>query len=227
MERDLKQRIIEISKQEQLSHLGSCLSAVDAIDAIYSVKADDERFVLSNGHAALALYTVMEKHNKANAEKLIKDIGVHPQKTEGLIDVSTGSLGQGFPIAVGMAMANRYKNVYCMVSDGEMAEGSIWESLRIAGEQQLFNLKVVLNANGWAAYRKTDIDYFKNQVKSFDWRVFTVNGHNKNQLINALLDGEEPDYLKECLQPTFIIAKTKVEHHPELSGLSAHYKVLK
>lgn len=222
----LRDRILSLSQEHQLSHLGSCLSAVDIIDAVYRVKEPHEKFVLSAGHAGLALYTVLERYEKRDAEKLLTTSGIHPERDQNGVDVSTGSLGHGLPIAVGMALADRYKNVYCMVSDGEMAEGSIWEALRVAGEQQLFNLKVVLNANGWAAYRAVDRKQFSRQVRSFGWRVQTVNGHNTNNLVSALLDGEEPDYLKEMLPPTFIIAKTTVEQHPELTGLDAHYKTL-
>ena len=92
-------------------------------------------------------------------------------------DVSTGSLGHGLGIAVGMALADRNKNTYCLISDGETAEGSIWESLRIAQEQNLTNLKVYCNANGWASYQSVDLDLLEKRLKDF----FPVNFRRTKQ----------------------------------------------
>jgi transketolase len=154
---DLEKRILEISFKYKLSHLGSCLTAVDIIDEIYSKKKPDEPFILSCGHAGLALYVVIEKYEGVNAEEIFKHHGVHPDKCDKChIYCSTGSLGQGLPIALGMALADRNKNVYCLISDGECAEGSIAEALRIKKEYGVDNLKVYCNYNGWGAYRKID-----------------------------------------------------------------------
>src|SRR3990167_9557610 len=104
--RDLRKRIIDISYRHKLSHLGSCLTAVDIIDEIYGVKSIDERFVLSSGHAGLALYCVIEKHEGIDAEKIFEHHGVHPDRcVECHLYYSTGSLGQGLPAALGMALA--------------------------------------------------------------------------------------------------------------------------
>lgn len=151
----LHDRIIEISRKHRLSHLGSCLTAVDIIDEIYSVKKDSEPFVLSCGHAGLALYVVNEKYYNINAETSLKVNGVHPNRDMG-IWASTGSLGQGLPIALGMAMADRSKNVYCLISDGEASEGTIWETANVMRKYKVDNLKVYCNWNGWGAYDKTD-----------------------------------------------------------------------
>ena len=153
--KDLKRRILDISYKKKLSHIGSCLTAVDIIDEIYKTKKPDEKFVLSSGHAGLALYTVIEEYEGVDAEQIFDHHGVHPDRCFkcGLF-CSTGSLGHGLGIAVGMALADRTKNVYCLISDGECAEGSIWEALRIANEQRLNNLKVYLNENGFGAYRR-------------------------------------------------------------------------
>jgi transketolase N-terminal domain/subunit len=170
--KSLYRRIFEISYKNRLSHLGSCVTALPIIEEIYSIKKPDEKFVLSSGHAGLALYCVIEKHmqilrptiknghepNYFDAEKIFAHHGVHPDRCiECGLDCSTGSLGQGLPIAVGMALANRKKNVYCLISDGECSEGSIWEALRIADEQKLKNLYVYVNANGWGAYKKINL----------------------------------------------------------------------
>ncbi len=151
----LKRRIIEISYKHKLSHIGSCLTAVDIIEEIYAPKRTNERFVLSSGHAGLALYVVLEAHGGRNAEDIFNDHGVHPDRCMDCgLDCSAGSLGNGLPIAVGMALADRAKNVYCLISDGECSEGSIWEALRISKEQKLENLFVCANLNGYGAYKE-------------------------------------------------------------------------
>lgn len=156
--RSLKRRIIEISYINRLSHLGSCLTAVDIIYEIFQQKKPEEKFILSSGHAGLALYVVLEAMGGRNAEEIFKHHGVHPDRCKECgLDCSTGSLGQGLPIAVGMALADRQKNVYCLISDGEATEGSIYEALSVAFTQKLDNLKIFENNNGWAAYHSTPI----------------------------------------------------------------------
>lgn len=153
----LEQRVIDISYKKKLSHLGSCLTAVGLIDKIFLVKKPEEPFVLDNGHAGLALYVVLEKQGYKNAEEVFDKHGVHPNRDIELgIDASSGSLGHGIGIAVGMAMANPSKDVYVLTSDGAMAEGSNWEALKIASDYRLENLKIMVNSNGWSAYKRTD-----------------------------------------------------------------------
>lgn len=158
--KDLKKRIIEISYKMGLSHIGSCLTAVDIIKEIYDKKKPDEKFVLSSGHAALALYCVLEnniyENDNPSAETMFEHHGVHPDRCGKChIDCSSGSLGNGLPIAVGMALADRSKQVWCLISDGECAEGSIWEALHIMEDLSLNNLNVYVNDNGYGAYRET------------------------------------------------------------------------
>lgn len=164
----LERRILDISLKKNLSHLGSNLGAVNAIDMIYQAKKPEDPFVLSMGHAALALYTVLEKNGFGDAEELFDKHGVHPNRdVEHGIYCSTGSLGQGLPIAVGMALANRERDVYVLSSDGEMAEGSMWEALRVAGEQRLENLKIMVVANGYGGYSEIDIDWLDTRINAF------------------------------------------------------------
>ena len=92
----LRKRILEISNASQFSHLGSCLTAIDVIDALYQVKNSDEKFILSNGHAAIAWYVVLEKHGFITDPQMINTLHIHPDRNPALdIHVSTGSLGQG------------------------------------------------------------------------------------------------------------------------------------
>src|ERR1039457_2172192 len=119
LQKKLRRRLLEIIYREKLSHLGSCLSAFDILIAVYNLKRPQDRFVLSNGHAGLALYVILEKEGLMDLTSL-EGLHIHPDRfPEKGIHVSTGSLGQGFPIALGMAMADTKRDVYCMISDGE------------------------------------------------------------------------------------------------------------
>lgn len=164
----IERRIFDITFQERLSHLSSCLSAWPIIHEIYNEKKEDEVFILSNGHAGLALYCELEARYGIDPVMLLHKHGIHPGKDlENKLYCSTGSLGSGLPIAVGRALANRNKNVYVMISDGEAAEGSIWESLRFAHVANLDNLKVYVNINGMTAYEHIDVDYLVQRLKAF------------------------------------------------------------
>lgn len=164
----LKKRIADIAYKHKLSHLGSYFSSVDIIDKIYQTKEKDDIFILSSGHAALALYVVLEKYEGIDAEELFKKHGGHPHRDEAnQIYCSTGSLGMGITVAVGRAMANKNRKVYVLISDGECAEGSIWESLRYIQESNLSNIEVYVNVNGYAAYDKVDTKYLVDRLKVF------------------------------------------------------------
>lgn len=161
-------RILEISYKHKLSHISSCLTAFRLIDNIYKVKKENEPFILDNGHAGLALYVVLEKWYFKDAEHLLEKHGIHPNRDmENNIWCSTGSLGQGLPIAVGMAIANRDRNVYVLTSDGALAEGSNWEALRIAGELRLENLRITVNGNGHSAYQNVDVNLLDTRMQMF------------------------------------------------------------
>lgn len=215
VQRENRLRIIEMTYRAGESHLGSALSAVDIIEAIYQVKKEIERFVLSAGHSATALYAVLETHGLLKNPDL-KKLQSHPERNiENRIDVSTGSLGQGLPIAVGMALADKSKKVYCCLSDGECMEGSIYESLRIITENSLANLITVVNANGFMAYREVNLKQLSEIFEGFGLQVIAVDGHNLKELIKTLN--------LEVIKPTIIIALTKVDHLPFLNGVSAHY----
>ena len=165
---NLKKRILEIAYKHKLSHLGSYLSAVDIIDEIYKSKNKEDIFILSSGHAALALYVVLEKYEGKNAEELFLKHGGHPHRDEDNgIYCSTGSLGLGITVAVGRALANKFRKVYVLISDGESAEGSVWEALRFIKENNLSNIEVYVNVNGYAAYDKVDVKYLVDRLEVF------------------------------------------------------------
>ena len=164
----LKKRILEIAYKHKLGHLGSYLSAVGIIEEIYQTKKTEDIFILSSGHAALALYVVLEKYEDKNAEELFIKHGGHPHRDEANgIYCSTGSLGLGITVAVGRALANKNRKVHVLISDGESAEGSVWEALRFIQESNLTNIEVYVNVNGYAAYDKVDTKYLVDRLEVF------------------------------------------------------------
>jgi len=166
--KELYKRLLDICYERQLHHLGSYFSALQIIDEIYSQKNDDDIFILSNGHAVVALYVILEKYYGLDAVELHEKYGDHPKRNElDKLHCSTGSLGMGVTVAVGRALANPDRDVYCLLSDGECAEGSVWEALRFAYENKVTNLKLYVNANGWAAYDAVDLDYLEKRIKAF------------------------------------------------------------
>jgi transketolase N-terminal domain/subunit len=187
----MKDKIIEISKKLGHAHIGSSLTAYPIIDEIFALKKPDEKFVLSNGHAGLALAL------KMGVEYVIEN-SIHADKA--WCDCSTGSLSHGVGIAIGMAMADRTKNVYVLESDGGAQEGSFWECLRIAKEQKLTNLKLYINANGWKSYDGVDVDYLERCIKAFGFPV----EFRRTKIDDKIL-----------------------EQYPQLRGLGGHYGKIK
>jgi len=218
LQKQLRRRLLEVLYREKLSHLGSCLSAIDIMVAVHEIKRPEDRFVLSNGHAGFALYVLLEKEGLLDLASVV-DLHIHPDRSlERGIHVSTGSLGQGLPIALGMAMAGPKRDIYCMISDGECAEGSIWEALRILVERKVKNLKVIVNVNGWAAYMPVNTKRLKAQFEGFGVKAIEVNGHSLTDLQGAI---------EKCQGgETMVFARTNVEQLPFLHGLDAHYYVM-
>lgn len=213
-------RILELSYNSNFSHIGSCLSAVDSIDAVYKTKKAQEKFILSNGHAGIALYAILEKNGLIKNDKITAKLNIHPDRNFGLgIDVSSGSLGQGLPIALGIALADRKANVYCMISDGECTEGSIWETLRLVSDKMITNLKIIVNANEWGAYDPINTDLLIRRLKGFGMEIVEVNGHNIKVICKALN--------KQAIKkPIIIFSHTSVEQLPFLKGQNAHYYLM-
>ncbi|SRR5260221_3017840 len=215
-QKEIRKKILTYSYFSNLSHIGSCLSAADLIDAVYKIKRPEDKFVLSNGHAGVALYFVLHKYGFIKNEKEIKNLFVHPDRNHKLgIHASSGSLGQGLPIALGMALADKKKTIYCMVSDGECAEGSIWEALRVASDNAIQNIKIIINANGWGAYDKLDSTLLRRRIASFGATLVTIKGHNTKDIIRALKT--------KTKKPLIIFAKTISDQLPFLKGQDAHY----
>ena len=164
----LYRRLLDICYENKLHHLGSYFSCLHIIDEIYTNKNEDDIFILSNGHAVVALYVVLEKYYGLDAQKLLDKYGEHPKRNElDRIHCSTGSLGMGICVAVGRAVGNPNRHVHVMISDGESNEGSVWEALRYINDSGLKNITVHVNANGWAAYDPVNITLLEQRMKVF------------------------------------------------------------
>lgn len=172
---DLKRRIIEIAIKNKQSHAGSALSSVDIIERIYREKKKEDIFILSCGHAFLALAVVLEVYEGKNAEELVKKHGIHATRDEDNgIWCSTGSLGNGIGIALGTAIAQPNKKIYCLVSDGETCEGAFWEVLRIASELDIRNLFIKVSCNGFGGMQAINIHQLKKQINGFGFNGIEV-----------------------------------------------------
>lgn len=187
-------------------HIPSAFSIVDIIEILYRecLKCDPEKpdwperdyFILSKGHGCLALYVVMERYgflSPKDTELFCKPggiLGEHPDCTQiPGIEASTGSLGHGFPFAVGIALGLRIRNkqnrVYVLVGDGECHEGTIWEAANVANNLQLGNLCVIVDWNGSGA-QLMPRDDLPAKWKAFGWNTVLTDGHSEEQIKSAL-----------------------------------------
>lgn len=227
--RILRARIVETSHKAGIPHLGSCLSCVDILTALYfsvlridaakPTDPDRDRFILSKGHGAPALFQVLAMRGfypESMLDTYGEDGGVfaeHPPAPGYLagIEAATGSLGHGLPIALGMALAGRIKkqnyNVYAVLSDGECNEGSVWEAAMLAASQKVSNLCIVIDFNKWQATGRSRevmaLDPLVDKWKAFGWNACEVNGHNMTELVDTL-----QRFPSEQQKPTAIIAHT-------------------
>lgn len=227
--RILRARIVETSHKAGIPHLGSCLSCVDILTALYfsvlqidASKPNDsnrDRFILSKGHGAPALFQVLAMRGfypESMLDTYGEDGGVfaeHPPAPGYLagIEAATGSLGHGLPIALGMALAGRMKKqnykVYAVLSDGECNEGSVWEAAMLAASQKVSNLCIVIDFNKWQATGRSRevmaLDPLVDKWRAFGWNACEVNGHDMTELVDTLQRFPSNDQ-----KPTAIIAHT-------------------
>ena len=164
----LKLRYFELAYKYQRCHVGSGYTVLPIINEIYAKKATKDLFVLSCGHASLALYVVLEKYLGVDPEECLNLYRVHPNRdTIRGIYCSTGSLGHGLGVAAGMAIGNPNINIHCLISDGECSEGSIFETLRIIKELNIKNIIVYVNLNGFSAYNILNTSYYEKILSAF------------------------------------------------------------
>ena len=177
---------------------------------------DNDEFVMSKGHGAPLLYAALAEIGSIPREKLrtlrefTSELEGHPVPRLKGIRVGTGSLGQGLSIGLGMAYAKTLRDlerkVYVLLGDGEMAEGSVWESINFAGKLGLSNLTAILDMNRLAQSGPTmyewDSEAYEKRISAFDWDVHVCDGHNVSELMKTF------DEAKRSNKPSFIIAKT-------------------
>jgi transketolase len=227
--RQLRLLILEVSKRAGVGHIASSLSIVDIMAVLFALYLDNAegeqprtRFVLSKGHAALALYGALHLCGRLTRDDLNQycadgsALGVHPEHTVVGIDVSTGSLGQGLSLSAGSALAAQIerapRRTYCLLSDAELDEGSVWEAIMFAGHRRLGQLTAIVDLNGQQALGKTSevLDLgsaaeVAAKMTSFGWSSVVVDGHDIAALAAALApsDGDAP---------RMIIARTVAGH---------------
>ena len=217
---------IEATTAAGSGHPTSCCSAADIVSALFfgHMKYDaknphfynNDRFILSKGHAAPLLYAAWAENGFVPIPELLKlrqfgcELEGHPTPRLAFADVATGSLGQGLGVGVGIALAARLDsldyNTYVLLGDGEIAEGAVWEAASLAGINKLNNLIAIVDANRLGQSEATafghHIEVYRDRFESFGWRVEDVDGHDIEELLEVLSGVGLDD------KPLAIIAKT-------------------
>ncbi len=225
---EIRANIIKAVYNAGSGHPGGSLSATDILTVLYfnemnidpknPNKVDRDKFVLSKGHAAPLLYTTLAKRGFYDIDEVmsLRKIGGkyqgHPNmhKVEG-VEMSTGSLGQGFSVSVGMAIANkideRDSRVYVLLGDGELQEGIVWEAAMSAAHYKLDNLVAIVDWNGLQIDGKNDdvmkVSPIKEKFEAFGWNAISIDGHDIEQIMQAFEEARRQEG-----RPTVIVAKT-------------------
>jgi transketolase len=223
LNKDLRIKIVELIRNAKEGHIPSSFSIVDIIDHLYgnvlSYKIDEPEwlrrdfFILSKGHGCAGLYVVLHKYGLVGDKdielysRLGGVLGGHPEISVPHIEASTGSLGHGFPTAMGIALGlkiqERSNRVFALLGDGECHEGTIWESANVAANQKLGNLCAIVDWNQSGAQLMPEDD-LPARWKSFGWDVQVIDGHDKGSISNVF---NQLDFSSEG-KPSVVIAKT-------------------
>lgn len=224
----LRIEILKMLAEAGSGHTGGSLSAADIVAALYFYKmrhrpeepfwAERDRFVLSKGHAAPVLYAVLALSGYFDIAllKTLRKLGSplqgHPcSKNLPGVEVSTGSLGQGLSVANGMAMGLRLSKlssrVYCLLGDGELQEGQVWEAAMTSSHYKLDNICAIVDLNGLQIdgpiSQVKDIEPVESKWKAFGWNTIEINGHDMAQIVDSLDRAEQTKGM-----PTVILART-------------------
>jgi len=200
----IRRVILEQSKRANVGHIGSSLSVADIMAALYSgilripgaADGERDRFVMSKGHAALALYAALHLSGRLDQAELNtfcaddSRVGVHPQHSLAGVDFTTGSLGMGLSVAAGAALAARLQGsrrlAYALLSDAECNEGSVWEAAMFASHHRLASLVAIIDLNGQQAFGYTrdvlDLAPMAEKWRAFGWDVHEIDGHDLDGL---------------------------------------------
>lgn len=211
---EYRKTLLAISQKVTALHIGGSFSCFEILDSLYFFfnKNNKSEIILSKGHAGIAQYILLEKLNIISKKILFsyckKDsqLGVHPEIFNHGIVASTGSLGHGLSIGAGVAISNKKKMVFVVMSDGELMEGSVWEASLFITSKKINNLVVIIDNNNLQSATSnyethptlTPID---KKFKSFGWEVENCNGHNQSEIINKIKN-------KDPLKPLVLVAKT-------------------
>lgn len=220
--KSIKKNILEASYAGQEGHIASSFSVLDIMFVLYGdvmnispkniSMADRDYFILSKGHASLAHVGILHHFGFLDKATLLSfckhesPLGGHlDMKKVAGVEVSTGSLGHGIAVAVGMALASKIQHVnnfvYAIVGDGECNEGTFWESLLLGAQHQLDNLTVVIDYNR-SNDRAIKLDPLLEKVRSFGWEGLVIDGHDHAKLKSAFLHAKLQNI------PTVVIANT-------------------
>lgn len=209
-------------------HPTSCCSAAEIMSVLFfnTMKyktadprnANNDRFIMSKGHAAPILYAAwaeagyVKEADLLNLRKIDCELEGHPTPKLAFVDVATGSLGQGLGAACGMAYTGKHFDkasyrVYCLLGDGESSEGAVWEAMAFASHYQLDNLVAIFDVNrlgqSEAAPLKHDMEVYRKRCEAFGWNTYVVDGHDVEELCKALWQAQQ---VKD--KPTAIVTKT-------------------
>lgn len=225
--RAIRRRALEMVAAAKASHIGSALSIADIVAVLYGQVMrfdasdpelpDRDRFILSKGHACVAVYAALAETGFFAAEALIRygqdhsDLMTHINHKVKGVELSTGALGHGLPFGVGKAMAAKRRGqswrTFVVLSDGEMDEGSNWEALMFAAHHQLDNLIAVIDYNKLQSLGPVastlNLEPLAQKLEAFGWRVREIDGHDHG----ALTDAFEKDP-EAAGQPTVVLAHT-------------------
>lgn len=202
-------KALSLANKTKTSHIGSVLSCIDILTLLYHLKEKQEstsessqfEIILSKGHAAMAVYSVLftlGEISTDNIENYCADgqllYGHVDHKAHSWIPLSTGSLGHGFPFGLGMAIAHGRtepkKHVFVLISDGELNEGTTWESALIASALSLENITVLIDYNKIQSFGRVEevlpIEPLEDKWKSFGWECRRVDGHDFSQMASAI-----------------------------------------
>ena len=241
---NIRQDILKMIYKSQSSHIGSSLSIVDLLAVLYGKKiitfdinnpsmVSRDKFILSKGHAAAALYATLANIGFFKKDKLL-EYGVnksiflaHASHYVPGVEFSTGSLGHGLPIGCGVALAYKRKRsvnkVFIINSDGEMAEGSNWESILFASHYKLDNLTLIIDYNKLQSFGSIEntlkLEPLREKFTSFGWNVIEIDGHDYQQIEKALLSSKKFNGKPNCIIANTVKGKgisfmeNKVEWH--------------
>jgi transketolase len=224
---EIRKAVLKMVFEANASHIGGALSMTDLLAVLYSeilninpknpLDESRDRFLLSKGHACTGLYAALalkgffdlkelDSYSK-NGSMLLS----HTNHKAPGVELSTGSLGHALPVACGIALAAKRKNkafkTYCLLSDGELDEGSNWEAILFAPQHRLNNLIAIVDYNKIQSFglvkEVLDLDPLNRKFESFNWNVIEIDGHNHDQIFEAFGKAKA-----NLIKPSVIIAHT-------------------